>query len=201
MSEQEAFWRGSFGDEYLGRNRVAWESRRSFWDLMLEKSCARSVLEVGCNAGWNLLALRAADATLKLRGVDLNAAAIAEAKANALDVREASGKDVGTLWPKRFDLVFTAGVLIHVAPDDLYPVMRSIIRASSRHVLAVEYAAPYEEAVEYRGHGDRLWKRPFGQMYEDLGLEVECTGELRKGDGFDDCHYWLMRKVAPASTT
>jgi SAM-dependent methyltransferase len=81
LAAQEKFWAGTFGDEYTQRNRVAWQDRRSFWDLMLEKTCARSVLEVGANAGWNLLALRALDPTLKLRGVDLNPEAIKEAQA------------------------------------------------------------------------------------------------------------------------
>jgi pseudaminic acid biosynthesis-associated methylase len=196
MNAQEKLWAGDFGREYTERNRVEWERRRSCWELMLERTGARSVLEVGANAGWNLLALRAADPTIKLRGVDLNEAAIAEAKRNAFDVRKVRGSDVGTLWPARFDLVFTAGVLIHVAPDNLDITMRSIIAASARHVLAVEYASAQEEAVAYRGAEDQLWKRPFGQLYEEMGLELEVVGELRQGDGFDNCTYWLFRKAS-----
>jgi pseudaminic acid biosynthesis-associated methylase len=195
MNAQEEFWKGSFGDEYLKRNRVDWKVRRSFWDLMLEKTGARSVLEVGANAGWNLLALRDNDPTVKLRGVDLNPNAIAEARANALDVREVPAAKVGECWPKRFDLVFTAGVLIHVATDDLQRVMSSIVGASSRWVLAVEYDAVYEQEIDYRGHAARLWKRPFGLLYEiGFDLELEATGELGAGDGFDSCTYWLLRK-------
>ena len=195
MNDQERFWAGDFGREYTARNRVNWRARTSFWDLMIERTCARSVLEVGCNAGWNLMALRACDPTLKLRGVDVNDEALREAKGEFLDARNVAGRDVGTLWPAKFGLVFTAGVLIHVAPDDLVPMMRSIIRASNRHVLAVEYASAFEEHVEYRGNADKLWKRPYGQLYEDLGLTIECVGELKAGDGFDDCTYWLMRKA------
>lgn len=194
MSAQEAFWRGSFGDEYRERNRVEWERRRSFWDLILEKTAARTVLEVGCNAGWNLLALRACDPTVKLRGVDVNAAALAEARARSLDAREASGREIGALWPRRFDLTFTAGVLIHVAPDDLLPTMHSIIATSRRWVLAVEYWAEKEEQVEYRGHEQRLWRRPFGAAYQALGLHLVDSGNLLPGDGFDNCAWWLLEK-------
>jgi hypothetical protein len=73
--------------------------------------------------------------------------------------------------------------------------MESLVRASSRYVLAVEYAAAEEEALDYRGHAARLWRRPFGQLYEAMGLEVVSTGELRRGDGFDDCHFWLLEKT------
>lgn len=199
MNAQEKLWAGDFGREYTERNRVEWQRRRSFWELVLEKSAPRSVLEVGCNAGWNLLALRDIDPTMKLRGVDLNPQALAEARANVLDAREVSGRDVGELWPGQFDLVFTAGVLIHVGPRELEATMRSIVAASAKYVLAVEYAAAEEVALEYRGGKDRLWKRPFGQLYEGMDLEVESSGELRAGDGFDDCTYWLLRKWRPDS--
>jgi pseudaminic acid biosynthesis-associated methylase len=191
---QEIFWAGEFGSDYTKRNRVDWKIRRSFWDLMLEKTAARSVLEVGCNAGWNLLALRDADRMLKLRGVDLNPDAIVEAQLNALDVRAVAAAEVGGFWPGRFDLVFTAGVLIHIPREQLPDVLASIVTASSRWVLAVEYEAAVDKEIPYRGHADRLWKRPFGLMYEQLGLEVEASGELGAGDGFDDCTYWLLKK-------
>lgn len=194
MSTTFDFWRGPFGAEYTARNRVNWQARRAFWELILERTAARRVLEVGCNAGWNLMALRAVDPTVKLRGIDVNREALEEARANVLDARDLPASMVGDTWPRCFDLVFTAGVLIHVGPEDLADTMHSIVGASSRHVLAVEYAAAKEEEVDYRGHAQRLWRRPFGRLYEEMGLEVELTGELRAGDGFDDCHYWLLRK-------
>lgn len=194
MNVQERWWAGDFGNEYTQRNKIDWQWRRSFWELMVEKAQPRSVLEVGCNAGHNLLALRSVDPTMKLRGVDLNGEALAQAREHSLDARDVSGLEVGKLWPQHFDLVFTAGVLIHVAPADILPMMRSIVRASKKWVLAVEYWAPVEEAVTYRGHEDRLWRRPFGGLYEDLGLTMEATGELGNGDGFDLCTYWLLKK-------
>lgn len=194
MNEREALWAGPFGREYTERNRVDWRARRSFWDLMLETTRARTVLEVGCNAGWNLLALRDSDPTLKLRGIDVNEEAVAEARAEVLDARVIEGERAGTCWPGRFDLVFTAGVLIHVAPEDLPAMMVSIINASSKWVLAVEYEDSEEREIEYRGHMGRLWKRPFGLQYESLGLDLEAYGTLAPGDGFDQCSYWLLRK-------
>lgn len=196
MSETcEQWWAGSWGDEYLQRNRVNWRARCAFWDLILEKTQVRSVLEVGCNAGWNLMAIRAVDPSLKLRGVDVNEKALLEAKGEFLDVRCARALDVGAQWPGRFGLVFTAGVLIHVPPEDLPGTMQSIVQASNHFVVAVEYAADTCEEVEYRGHAGRLWKRPYGEIYEDMGLKIEAGGELGEGDGFGaGCTYWLMRK-------
>lgn len=190
------FWKGDFGKAYTERNRVDVQTRVPFWRLMLERTRAQSVLEVGCNAGWNLLAMKALDKDLDLVGVDLNAHALEDAeRAGIQNVHVMHGADVGECWPAGFDLVFTAGVLIHVPTENLGAVMRSIAEASRRYVVAVEYAAIKEEAVEYRGHQDRLWRRPFGLLYEDAGLRLVDTGFLSKESGFDSCTYWLMERA------
>jgi pseudaminic acid biosynthesis-associated methylase len=194
MSEHEQFWAGDFGLAYTLRNSVDWRKRHSFWELMLERTAARNVLEVGCNAGWNLLAIRNVDARVRTRGVDVNRMALDLAYEAGLDTAEVSAANVGTRWPAAFDLVFTAGVLIHIPPEQLATTMVSIILASRRWVLAVEYAGDTEEEVPYRGHDARLWRRPFGALYEALGLALEDSGVLERGDGFDCCTWWLLRK-------
>jgi SAM-dependent methyltransferase len=95
MNPQEEFWAGAFGADYTARNRVEWKARRSFWDLMVEKTGARSILEVGCNAGWNLLALRDVDSSIKLRGVDLNPQAISGGTRERARRARASGDQGG----------------------------------------------------------------------------------------------------------
>jgi pseudaminic acid biosynthesis-associated methylase len=199
LSEQEAFWKGTFGDCYTVRNRVDWKKRKSFWELILGMTGANSVLEVGCNAGWNLKAIREVDSRVELRGVDLNAQALAEARADGFDVRARNGLDVGKMWPARFDLVATVGCLIHVPTRDLPPITKSIVAASKHYVLAVEYASEDEQEVTYRGHNERLWRRPFGGVYEKLGLRLVETGVLAEGDGFDDCTFWLLTKQGLAT--
>jgi hypothetical protein len=93
--------------------------------------------------------------------------------------------------PLGAELVFTAGVLIHVPPAGLDAFMRAIVAASSQYVLAIEYAADVETEIEYRGQMGMLWKRPFGKLYQDLGLTLIETGEAV---GFDRCDYWLFQK-------
>lgn len=192
MTVQEDFWRGSFGSEYVRRNRVKWNLRAPFWDDIINWVEPQSVLEVGCNAGWNLRAIKSIRSDIEIKGVDVNPDALAEATAAGFDVEEMSALDVGSRWPNEFDLVATCGVLIHIGPDHIHQAMDSIIAASRQYVLAVEYAAKTEEEVSYRGHAERLWRRPFGEMYQDRGLVLIEEGDA--GRGFDACAYYLLRK-------
>ena len=191
MNATEQFWAGSFGNQYTDRNRVKYHERMPFWLRVLERTQPASVLEVGANAGWNLRAIRGLAQGVKLSGIDVNLQAVQEAQDCGLNVAVCPAADVGRLWPDSADLVFTAGVLIHIPPEQLPEVMASIIQASRRWVLAVEYSAEVEEPVEYRGHADRLWRRPFGRLYEGLGLRLVWSGPA---DGFDNCCAWLLSK-------
>lgn len=191
MSEQEKFWAGEFGSDYTARNRVEWEKRVPFWKETLALTEAQSVLDVGCNAGWNLHAIKAVAPDLRTVGIDINEVAVGEACANEIDARLVAISQAGILFHSSFDLVCTSGVLIHVAPEHLEDAMQSIVAASRRWVIAVEYDAPQEEEIVYRGNTDKLWKRPFGKLYEAMGLEVVAESDAQ---GFDQCRSWLMVK-------
>jgi hypothetical protein len=91
-----------------------------------------------------------------------------------------------------FDLIVTAGVLIHIPPAQLHSTMQAIVDASADYVLAVEYHAEQEEEVEYRGHAGMLWRRPYGKLYQAMGLVL--VDEWDAGEGFDRCRAVLLRK-------
>lgn len=187
------FWAGSFGTEYTQRNRVNWQDRVPFWQHILELTNAQSFLEVGTNAGWNLQAIRSLNQEAMMSGVDLNENALREAQAAGLDVEVAQGYDVAKIFGAgSCELAFTSGVLIHVPPEDLVSTMTAIRDVSSQFVLAVEYDSQEEREIDYRGHAGKLWARPFGAMYEALGLSLVETGEAK---GFDQCRYWLLEKT------
>jgi len=191
-SDTKALWAGTFGDEYTDRNRVDWEKRMPFWQHIVDLTGARSFLDVGCNAGWNMRALRKIDPDYEMSGIDINRRALEQALRDGLDVHELPAdelvKEFGT---GAAELVVTSGVLIHVPPDDLPRTMAAILDVSQRWVLAIEYQAPETKEVEYRGSLGRLWKADFGQLYMDRGLSLVETGVA---DGFDRCHYWLLEK-------
>ena len=186
--DTKQLWSGKFGDDYTARNRVDWVARSPFWRDMSRRTDARSVFEFGCNAGWNLSAIRRMFPDVACRGQDINTYAIWQAQNAGLEVFDAS---IITFGRGRAELVFTAGVLIHIPPDDIVWTMTKLRDASYGYVLAVEYESDAETEIEYRGITKALWKRPYGKMYESLGLKCVATGPA---NGFDDCTYWLMRK-------
>lgn len=203
MNAQEQAWAGEFGDEYTKRNRVNWLQRVPFWAEMLMTTGVTAINEIGCNAGWNLLALRTVNPKLTLMGIDINKSAIEQAKALGLC---ANNWDVeylafmiaqSTQYPFsmfRAELTFTAGVLIHVPPASIQRTVQQIVDVTGRYVLAIEYEAQQEEEITYRGKAGLLWKRPYGQLYQDLGCEEVASGYLKPEDGFDNCTWWLLEK-------
>jgi hypothetical protein len=72
--------------------------------------------------------------------------------------------------------------------------MQTIVNHSFKYVLCIEYESVEEEEIEYRGQTGLLWKRPYRQMYEDLGLREIAFGRVGPEDGFDDCIWGLMSK-------
>lgn len=80
-----------------------------------------------------------------------------------------------------FDLVFTSGVLIHIAPADLSAVIAEINRRAKQWIWGLEYYAPQMTAVEYRGHHSLLWKTNFARLYIEQceGLQFVREDRLR----------------------
>jgi len=192
MSDTHEFWAGEFGKEYTERNRPNWRDRLPFWRHILELTGASTFLEVGTNAGWNLHALRELNGEAAMTGVDVNEDALREAQAAGFDVEVMPGYEVAAkLGAGCCELAFTSGVLIHVAPEELLQTMAAMRDASSQFVLCVEYDAPTEQEVDYRGHAGKLWKRPYGELFADLGLSLVETGVA---EGFDSCKFWLLEK-------
>ena len=188
----EQMWAGWFGVQYTTKFAVDWRERIPFLRRVIEATGARSIADVGTNAGWNLRALEEIDSTLELRGLEINPHTAASAMVMGFNVEIGAAHFADTLLAPS-DLVMTSGVLIHVRPELLAETMRSIIAGSRQWVLAVEYHALLEHLVrEPRDGAPRTWARPFGQMYEELGLRTVDHGWSVAG--YPECDYWLMRK-------
>lgn len=192
-------WEDNFGEEYTKRKLEVHETegnlRDTFWKKLVQMvPDASTYLEIGCNAGMNLISLHNASTDIKLTGLEPNDFAFNTA------VSEGEGKfDVikGNVFDfdGNADLVFTCTVLIHIAPDDLKAAMEEIYKASNKYVLAMEYYWPELKEIEYRGLKNILWKQDFGAFWlKNFDLEIIETGYLDARDGFDRVTWWLFKK-------
>ena len=103
-----------------------------------------------------------------------------------------------------FDLVFTSGVLIHIAPADLPKALREIHRCSRQFIWGFEYYSPQPMEVPYRGHQALLWKADFARLYLELFDDLDPVREERipyLADANVDLMFLLRRKrgaIAPS---
>jgi pseudaminic acid biosynthesis-associated methylase len=194
---QLALWRSDFGRDYTNRNDRDKPERVTAWRRLLDGIEVARVLEVGCNVGWNLVYLERLGIR-DLYGIDPQPIAVERARHR----RPAFNILHGTAFelPFRdgyFDLAFTSGVLIHIAPGSLGEALDEIARVSRRWIVAIEYDHPSEQEIAYRGHSEALWKRDHGAAWltRHPGLRsVRCL-ELGAEDGYDNCTAHLFEKV------
>jgi pseudaminic acid biosynthesis-associated methylase len=202
QTSQESLWAGDFGRDYAARNRgedlVA--SNLALFERVLSRTQGvSSVLELGCNIGNNLRALRSLLPDATLRGVEINADAAAEVTAwGEAEIDVAS--IIGYTAPEPVDLAFTKGVLIHINPDRLAGVYTSLTSASSRYVMVCEYYNPSPVEVHYRGHDHALFKRDFAGEILDAtpGLSLVDYGFTYHRDPvhpLDDSTWFLMERT------
>lgn len=187
-------WSGSFGSEYIERNRGPWQPRADFWQSAIEYTTPGTIFEFGCNIGLNLQAIQSVAPGADLYGCDINQKAVNEAREQGFEVQHVGAQGIAGLYePGTMDLVFTAGVLIHVAPSDLERTMRSLVELSGRYVLAIEYHQEEGEVeVEYRGVKEALWRRNYGRLYQDMGLRLLAQGVAWKESL---CEFYLLEKA------
>lgn len=80
VTEQEKFWAGSFGDEYVDRNSSAnfVSSNTYLFSKILSRTIdVDSVIEFGANIGLNLLAIRNLMPDVTLSAIEINEKAVA----------------------------------------------------------------------------------------------------------------------------
>lgn len=203
MSEQEQFWSGAFGDEYIERNRseqLVAGNISLFAEALRDSRNISSVLELGANIGMNLRALRMLYPNALMRGVEINrqAADILRNEIgyeNAIEASLLDGVHFGTA-----DLVLVKGVLIHLPPDRLNEIYDLLFNSTNRLILICEYYNPTPMSLPYRGNENKLFKRDFaGEMllrFPDLRL-LKYGFRYRNDPVFplDDITWFLLEKV------
>jgi len=197
-TSQLALWRSEFGRSYTDRNDREKPERVESWRRILDGITVNRALEVGCNVGWNLEYLRRLGVS-EIFGIEPQPYAVERARWRGPQF----GVVQGTAFdlPFRdgwFDLAFTSGVLIHIAPESIGTALDEIYRVSRRYIVAIEYDATTEQEITYRGHAGALWKRDHGGLWQSRYPDLQLIRriELHAEDGYDDCTAHLFEKQA-----
>ena len=99
---------------------------------------------------------------------------------------------------KKFDLVFTCGVLIHINPNRLNLTYSKIFNLSKKYILIAEYFNPVPAKVTYRNNKNKLFKRDFAkEIMNKYNLKLIDYGFLWKEDKrytADNITWFLFKK-------
>jgi len=200
-TDQENFWAGSFGGDYVERNQDPTMVRANevfFERILAATTGVSSVVELGCNIGLNLIALQHIRPELSLRGYEINAEAAEKARATGIPEIVNQSVTEPIVADRMFDLAFTKGVLIHINPDALDQVYANLAVLSTRYVLVCEYYNPTPVTISYRGHENRLFKRDFaGELLDRHNVQLIDYGFVYRRDPTapqDDITWFLMEK-------
>jgi len=163
-TEQEEFWAGKFGDEYIKRNasdQLTASNAAMFCKMISNCTGVESLIEFGANIGLNLMALRYLCPKWVMDAIEINEEAVKrlEAWGGVNKIHHGSILDFQSV--QQWDIVLIKGVLIHINPGYLPRVYDAIFRASKRYIFLVEYYNPVPVEVEYRGNSGKLFKRDF----------------------------------------
>ncbi len=201
-TSQEKFWGGSFGTEYIDRNKgsALLASNINFFTKALQQAqTPGSCIEFGANIGMNLKALQLLYPEQQQHAIEINADASAELGKTIPGENIYHGSILEFTPKQKFDLTLIKGVLIHINPDALTQVYEKLVESCGRYLLVAEYYNSSPVAIPYRGHDDRLFKRDFAGEIMDAHKEMQLIDygfAYRRDPSFpqDDITWFLMEK-------
>lgn len=197
-TEQEKFWAGEFGKEYILRNNDFTSNIPFFSKIFSSTKGVESLIEYGSNIGLNLKAIKSIKPTINLSAVEINEDAVEQLKEiENLQIYNSSILDFEI--DEEYDFVLIKGVLIHINPEYLNKVYELLYKSSKKYICIAEYYNPVPVELDYRGHNEKLFKRDFaGEMldiYNDLQL-VDYGFAYHRDNNFqqDDITWFLLEK-------
>ncbi len=200
-TEQENFWAGEFGDDYIDRNNqhaLLTSNTALFSKIFSQTHAVSSVIEFGANIGLNLQAIRQLLPNIKLSAVEINSKAVKHLE--KIDAINIHNKSIFDYKPENtYDLVLIKGVLIHIKPSELDNAYELLYQASNKYICIAEYYNPSPIEIQYRGHSEKLFKRDFAgeimDKFPDIKL-VDYGFVYHRDNNFpqDDVTWFLFEK-------
>lgn len=201
MNEQEMFWIGEFGDDYVDRNdgpEFIAAKIDMFSKALKVAGKFDTIIELGANRGLNADALKVMFPNTLYSGVEIGdkAYSFLEQNPNVDECHHVSIHEF-TIETK-YDLAMISGVMIHLNPETLADVYRLLATLSKRYVLIAEYYNPTPVEIVYRGHAGKLFKRDFAKEFMDeTGYKLIDYGFVYRNDPkflHDDMTWFLLER-------
>jgi spore coat polysaccharide biosynthesis protein SpsF len=201
-TDQENFWAGGFGDDYISRNdsqTYLAANLNLFSEILSKTNSVSSIMELGPNIGMNLKAISMLLPNVNLAGVEINSQAIKILQDEFPDGKF-TNQSISEYQPSdSYDLCLVKGILIHLNPELLQDTYKKIYESSHKYVLISEYYSPSPVTIKYRGHSDRLFKRDFAgeflKKYPDMTLvDYGFSYHLDPNFPQDDENWFLLEK-------
>tara|TARA_B110000495_G_C23003037_1_gene592162 strand:- start:1276 stop:1920 length:645 start_codon:yes stop_codon:yes gene_type:complete len=188
---QAKTWAGNFGDDYVERNisvdmvnadyvkLTGLEYDEIFSDFFQDLDKDLDILELGCNVGNNLSILKSLEFK-NLHGIDINSKSIDIAKSRYSDIHFHNSSIESCEFPaQNFDLVFTAGVLIHINPNTLPDIIKKILSLSKQYVFGFESFSESTSKVFYQNSNNLYWKQNFPQLFKNSSPSLTMIKERK----------------------
>ncbi len=201
-TEQEAFWAGEFGDQYINRNtgeKLLASNIHLFSKALKNAGNISSLIEFGANIGMNLKAIKTLYPDCNLKGIEINQQAAQELQ-NVIGSENVINDSIYHIqMEETFDVVLIKGVMIHLHPDMLALTYQKLYDHAAKYILIAEYYNPVPVEITYRGHQERLYKRDFAGEFLDKFKDcilVDYGFVYRKDPAFpqDDVTWFLIKK-------
>ena len=201
-TDQEAFWVGKFGEDYIGRNdnkKIIASNLSLFSKILSKTKNIKNVLELGANIGMNLSAIKSLLPEVEMSAIEINKKAVEVLRGmNGVKVYNES---ILNFKKELFsDFVLSKGVLIHINPNFLNEVYDLMYRISKKYICIVEYYNPSPVSIEYRGNKNKLFKRDFaGEILDRFGNNISLIDYgfiYHRDNNFsgDDFTWFLLKK-------
>ncbi len=201
-TDQEFFWSGEFGDNYIERNenkRLLTSNINFFIKSLQRTKNLKTCIEFGSNVGMNIKSLKIIYPDLEFHAVEINkkAAKSLEEIISPENIFQESILDFES--KQKWNLSLVKGVLIHINPEKLEEAYKKIVNASNKYILICEYYSRKPESLVYRGHSNKLFKRDFAgeilDLFPSLSL-IDYGFVYHRDPNFpqDDISWFLIEK-------
>jgi spore coat polysaccharide biosynthesis protein SpsF len=201
LNEQEKFWLGSFGNHYINRNNSKKLKKNTdvFFKKIFQgkKVKISNIIELGANIGNNIDSLAKIFKKSQFTAVDINKKACDILKKNNPKIEVINSEIQNLKINKKFDLVLSKGVLIHINPNQLDKIYEKIFNFSKKYILLAEYYNPSPVQIIYRNKKNKLFKRDFaGEMIKKYKLKLVDYGFSYRYGKYpqDDLTWFLLKK-------